>query len=88
MSMTILDKIVASKRVELAALRCRPLEELQAQVALASPARDFRGALAGPGPIRLIAEVKKASPSAGIIRSDFDPVVIAPHLSGTWGKLS
>ena len=39
--------------------------------------RDFRAALAGPGPIRLIAEIKKASPSAQVIRADFDPALIA-----------
>jgi indole-3-glycerol phosphate synthase len=75
---TILDEIVATKRREVAAARRRmPLEELEAQCAEAVPTRDFRAALAGPGPIRLIAEVKKASPSAGVIRADFDPIAIA-----------
>ncbi len=77
MTMSILDEIVASKRDEIALPRRRPLEELHAQIALAPPVRDFRGALAGPGPIRLIAEVKKASPSARVMRADFDPVAIA-----------
>ncbi|MBX6315013.1 MAG: indole-3-glycerol phosphate synthase TrpC [Isosphaeraceae bacterium] len=75
---TILDEIVASKHREIAAARARmPLEELEVQAAEAPPVRDFRAALAGPGPIRLIAEVKKASPSAGVIRPDFDPIAIA-----------
>lgn len=79
MTMTILDEIVASKRDEIAAeRRRRPLEELREQAAaLAAPIRDFRRALTGPGPIRLIAEIKKASPSAQVIRADFDPVAIA-----------
>jgi indole-3-glycerol phosphate synthase len=76
--MTILDEIVASKRREVGAARRRmPLEELEAQAAEAPPVRDFRAVLEGPGPIRLIAEVKKASPSAKVIRADFDPVAIA-----------
>lgn len=74
----ILEQIVATKRREVAAARRRmPLEELEAQAQEAPPVRDFREALAGPGPIRLIAEVKKASPSAGVIREDFHPVEIA-----------
>jgi indole-3-glycerol phosphate synthase len=76
--MTILDEIVASKREEVASAQGRrPLPELEAQLAVAPPVRDFRRALAGPGPIRLIAEIKKASPSAQIIRPEFDPVKIA-----------
>src|SRR3954469_9882148 len=75
---TILDEIVASKRREVEAARRRmPLAELEARMAEAPPVRDFRAALAGPGPIRLIAEVKKASPSAKVIRADFDPIAIA-----------
>jgi len=74
----ILDQIVATKRREVAAAVARmPLEELEAQAAEAPPVRDFRAALAGPGPIRLLAEVKKASPSAGVLRADFDPIAIA-----------
>lgn len=76
--MSILDEIVASKHREVAAARRRlPLEEIEAQAASAPPARDFRAALTGPGPIQLIAEVKKASPSAKVIRDDFDPVALA-----------
>jgi indole-3-glycerol phosphate synthase len=75
---TILDEIVASKRQEVASARQRlPLEEMEDRAAAAPPVRDFRAALAGPGPIQLIAEVKKASPSAKVIRADFDPVAIA-----------
>jgi indole-3-glycerol phosphate synthase len=75
--MNILDKIVVSKRGEIAAARQqRPLEELEELAAAMPPPRDFRAALAGPGPIRLIAEIKKASPSAQVIRADFDPVAI------------
>ena len=48
--------------------RRMPLEEMEVQAAAAPPVRDFRAALAGPGPIRLIAEVKKASPSAQVLR--------------------
>src|SRR5205823_5303646 len=78
MMTTILDDIVASKHQEIAAARRRmPFVELEAQAAEAPPVRDFRAALAGPGPIQLIAEVKKASPSAKVIRADFDPVAVA-----------
>jgi indole-3-glycerol phosphate synthase len=74
----ILEQIIATKRAEIEAARRRaPLAQLQAQLADAPPVRDFFAALAAPGPIKLIAEVKKASPSQGVIREDFDPVTIA-----------
>ncbi|MBC8324485.1 MAG: indole-3-glycerol phosphate synthase TrpC [Verrucomicrobia subdivision 3 bacterium] len=79
--MSILDEIVAHKRTELAALPEAEvtLESLRVQVARRGGVRDFAGALVRPrvGDVGLIAEVKKASPSAGIIREDFDPVTIA-----------
>jgi indole-3-glycerol phosphate synthase len=75
---SILDEIVATKHKEVEASRKRlPLDELEVQAESAPPVRDFRAALAGPGPITLIAEVKKASPSAQVIRADFDPIAIA-----------
>jgi indole-3-glycerol phosphate synthase len=75
---TILDKIVASKRLEVEAARNRlPEENLERQLVGSSPVRDFRAALEKPGQVQIIAEVKKASPSAGLLRADFDPAAIA-----------
>jgi indole-3-glycerol phosphate synthase len=74
----ILDRIVACKRREVAATRARLDEsELEAAVASLAPAIDFRDALLRTDDIAVIAEVKKASPSAGVLRADFDPVAIA-----------
>lgn len=76
----ILDEILRCKREELEARRAAtPLRELEARAADAAPPVDFAGAL-GRRPNGLpavIAEVKKASPSKGIIRRDFEPVAIA-----------
>lgn len=78
MSATILDKIVATKHSEIERAKVAvPEAELTARLADALPVRDFFSPLAAGGPIKLIAEVKKASPSAGVIRADFDPVEIA-----------
>lgn len=75
----ILEEIVWHKETEIAKLRLyMPLRELQKQVAIAPPPRDFIAALReGKTNPALIAEVKKASPSKGLIREDFDPVAIA-----------
>lgn len=74
----ILDKIVEIKRREVeTAIRIRPLRELMKQADEAPPTRDFLAPLRLAPPIRLIAEVKKASPSKGVIRQDFQPVEIA-----------
>lgn len=75
---TVLDKIVSKKREEIAAAKERTsIESLRELLADAPPVRSFFDALAADGPIKLIAEVKKASPSKGVIREDFDPVAIA-----------
>jgi indole-3-glycerol phosphate synthase len=75
---SVLDRIVATKWEEIAAAKRRcPQGELEAQLSQAPPVRDFLGALRGHSEMRLIAEVKKASPSKGLIRADFDPVSIA-----------
>lgn len=75
---TILDKIVATKIDEVLSAKDRTsLRTLQAKIGDLEPCRDFVAALRGFDSIRLIAEVKKASPSKGIIRADFDPVNIA-----------
>src|SRR3954453_15370731 len=78
---TILDKIVATKKEEVAErLQRVPVEALKERAASMSRPRNFFHAVTHrkpKKPLNLIAEVKKASPSAGIIRADFDPVAIA-----------
>ncbi len=76
--MSILDEIVVTKRREIeAAKSARPEATVRAAAEAVPAPRNFFAALAAPGPIKLIAEVKKASPSAGVIRADFNPVEIA-----------
>ena len=79
---TILDTIIAEKFHEVAARQARrplPSPDRLAELDAVLPPLDFAAALRSPrnGRIALVAEVKKASPSAGVIRADFNPVQIA-----------
>ncbi len=74
----VLAEICENKRLEIEAAKvARPEAELRAKLASAPPVRDFAEALRRAPDIGLIAEVKKASPSAGAIRSDINPVDVA-----------
>jgi indole-3-glycerol phosphate synthase len=76
--MSVLSEILATKRTDVAHLRERcPLAQLQERLIDAAPTRDFKAALCNRSEAALIAEVKKASPSKGVIRADFDPLEIA-----------
>lgn len=74
-----LKKIYDRKREEVDALKITsPLKDIRARAAAAEPPRDFLRALSPiRSDVRLIAELKKASPSKGLIRPDFDPVEMA-----------
>ena len=78
-----LDKIVASKKEDVERAKRRlPLKELKRLIPDLPPTRNFKDALSQQRgrrkfPVRIIAEIKKASPSKGIIREDFDPLQIA-----------
>jgi indole-3-glycerol phosphate synthase len=81
--MTILDRIKAYKLEEIAAGKAaRPHPEVEEAARSAPPVRPFAAALdAAPG-MALIAEIKKASPSKGLIRADFDPPTLARAYAG------
>ncbi len=74
---TILDEIVEAKRAVLPAAKAAlPQAELERRIATMPAPLNLSGALMGGG-VRLIAEVKKASPSKGLLRADFDPAALA-----------
>ena len=79
--MTILDRILEVKRGEIAAAKKRvPQGEIEKKARAAPAPRDFVGALRskiGPGSPAVIAEIKRASPSKGLLRPQFDPASIA-----------
>src|SRR5262245_4416323 len=77
--MSILDEIVRHKRQEVAAQKAAtPCRALEARCATLSAPRDFERALAPlPGCARLVAEVKRASPSRGVLKENLDPVALA-----------
>jgi len=81
MAADILEEILAVKREEVAAGKsARPLAAMRAEAEAQAPARGFAGAIlskVGAGDTAVIAEIKKASPSKGVIRADFRPAEIA-----------
>ena len=81
--MNVLDELSSLRRADAEArARALPLAELERQIAALPPAKDFASAFqAGRGP-RVIAELKKASPSKGLIREDFRPSELAAELVG------
>jgi indole-3-glycerol phosphate synthase len=75
--LTILERILEVKRAEVAAAKSRlSLKEIEEKAKRAGPVRDFVGALRKKNPA-VIAEIKRASPSRGVLRADFDPAAIA-----------
>ncbi|MEO0428805.1 MAG: indole-3-glycerol phosphate synthase TrpC [Pseudomonadota bacterium] len=77
---TILDRIKAYKLDEVAAAKAaRPLADIEGAARAAGPVRPFRAALSAASTegYGLIAEIKRASPSKGLIRADFDPAALA-----------
>jgi indole-3-glycerol phosphate synthase len=82
----ILKKILAVKAREVAAAQAKkPLASMRAEAGQAAPARDFTGAIRGKiaaGLPAVIAEIKKASPSKGVLRADFNPAEIAASYAG------
>ncbi|MBI3323837.1 MAG: indole-3-glycerol phosphate synthase TrpC [Candidatus Omnitrophica bacterium] len=81
MALNVLEDILAHKRQEVAAAkqRCAPAE-LEKRLRAHEPTRSFRAAIRKPGRVALIAELKRKSPSKGMLRERFDPVSLAQEL--------
>ena len=76
--MSILDKIISYKKMKIEERKQRvSLSVLKAKLPSAGQTRPFEKAISKPGEINLIAEIKKASPSRGVLRDNFDPVEMA-----------
>jgi len=74
----ILDEIISHKRIEIeSSKRKEPLDELKSMTGGVAEPRNFLTAIKPNDRIKIIAEIKKASPSKGVIREDFDPLEIA-----------
>jgi len=79
---TILERILEVKRAEIAAAKARtPVADLERKARATGAPRDFAGALRARNPA-VIAEIKKASPSRGVLREEFDPAAIARSYEG------
>lgn len=80
---TLLGRIVDSKREEVeSAKRSKPIEEMKETAAARGAARGFSRALTSGRGTRIIAELKKASPTRGLLRPDFDPAALAKQYAG------
>ncbi len=78
----ILDRIIQNKRIEVEkAKKSYPLELISSQIEETQPPRDFFKAIELSGKVKIIAEIKCASPSKGVFRKDFNPTEIAKEYS-------
>ena len=80
---TVLDRILEARRAAVDhRKRALPETALKYGVAAASPLRDFTGAISRSGKLKVLAELKPASPSRGVLRDPFDPIGLGSDLNG------